>query len=274
MQQYPHSPSNYQQPQLVDSYWMQEPAHAQSYPTEASNNLNQHYDFTNIQADLFQPEEIFQLDQPIKPDFVSGSQNDLARSPSTLLDLGSGTIHREFKSEEYWSPNNLSSVLNDDSNNSSSSRFNLSQSPDHTALGLNNNIHPVLEQNMYMETTKIDEMAFQLQKVQNCYQQNMIETDYKPYQNYETLDNKIFYPEEPNIQSFDAYQSKSMKPNYHDKYIDISQYSEYNNFLNAYDNTKIASSNDNVVFNEIDFRINLPNVNNVHSDHDNYDVHP
>ncbi|CAH0556838.1 unnamed protein product [Brassicogethes aeneus] len=268
MQQYPHSPTSYQQPQMLDSYWTQEPAHAQSYPTEISNNLNQQYDFASIQADLFQPEEIFQLDQPIKTDFVANSQNDLARSPSTLLDLGSGTIHREFKTEEYWN-HNLNSVLNDDSNNSSSSRFNLSQSPDHT-MGLNNNVNPGLDQNIYMESTKLDLMSYQMHK-QNGYQH--IQEDYKPYQTYDMLESKMHF-EEPSLQSFETYQpTKSMKPNYQEKYPDISQYAEYNNFMNTYnDNSKI--SQENVMFNDLDFRINIPTVNNVHCSHDSFDVHP
>ncbi|KAI4464707.1 glial cells missing related/glide [Holotrichia oblita] len=91
---------------------------------------------------LFQPEEIFQLDQPIKPDFVQ--QNDIARSPPTLLDLGSGTIHREFKTEEYWQQN-ITNLVSDDSNNSSNSRLYFNSSPDNSQISLNNS--PGLSQN-------------------------------------------------------------------------------------------------------------------------------
>lgn len=98
----------------------------------------QSYDFTlplNIPGDLFQPEEIFQLDQPIKNEFtnVVPNVNTTSQSPPTLLDLGSGTIHREYKAE-YWTQTNVNT--NDDSN--SSSRFNFNASPD-TIMSNNNN---------------------------------------------------------------------------------------------------------------------------------------
>ncbi|KAJ8968702.1 hypothetical protein NQ314_002157, partial [Rhamnusium bicolor] len=163
LHQFPSSPTTYQQPQIFDTYWTQEPAHAQSYSTEMGTSLSQQYDFNSISTDLFQPEEIFQMDQPIKPDFVQTS--DIARSPSTLLDLGSGTIHREFKTEDYWNPNISNMLINDDSNNSSNSnsRFNLSQSPDSSQLVLNSNLSQV-EQNLYIEA-KIDDLPFSLQKI-------------------------------------------------------------------------------------------------------------
>lgn len=69
-------------------------------PQEASYG-----DFPPFTGDLFQPEEIFQLDQPLRPDFPSNAQ-DVARSPPTLLDLGSGTIKYEMKQQSqdqaYW----------------------------------------------------------------------------------------------------------------------------------------------------------------------------
>ena len=72
-------------------------------------------DFPAFPSDLFQPGEIFQLDQPLRPDFPINSQ-DIARSPSSLLDLGSGTIKYEEKStpeQNYWNQ-----ILSDDSSNS------------------------------------------------------------------------------------------------------------------------------------------------------------
>ncbi|XP_012526545.1 uncharacterized protein LOC105831145 [Monomorium pharaonis] len=69
-------------------------------PQEASYG-----DFPPFTGDLFQPEEIFQLDQPLRPDFTTNPQ-DVARSPPTLLDLGSGTIKYEMKQQNqdqgYW----------------------------------------------------------------------------------------------------------------------------------------------------------------------------
>ncbi|XP_011301205.1 uncharacterized protein [Fopius arisanus] len=81
-------------------------------------------DFPVFQGDLFQPEEIFQLDQPLRPDFQSSQE--AARSPPTLLDLGSGIIKYEVAKqpqETYWHQ-----LLSDDS---SSSHLSLTQGNNH-----------------------------------------------------------------------------------------------------------------------------------------------
>ncbi|RZF33954.1 hypothetical protein LSTR_LSTR010437 [Laodelphax striatellus] len=62
------------------------------------------YDFS-AGHDLFQPEEIFQLDQPLRNIDFGGQPQDSSKSPPTLLDLGSGTIHRscpKTENENYW----------------------------------------------------------------------------------------------------------------------------------------------------------------------------
>lgn len=257
LQYNPHSPT-YQQPQLLDSYWTQEPPQAQSYPDLAAINHN-NYDFTNIPSDLFQPEEIFQLDQPIKPDFVQNA-GDINRSPSTLLDLGSGTIHREFKSEEYWNQS-INTMVNDDSN-SGSSRFNLSQSPDHTLSS--HTMVPPLPQNQYMESAKMDDIYGQAKTLHN-WMTPIDTTDYSTVLN----DNKVYFEE--NLQTFDSnFQSGKMYKNN----LDLGQYPEYNNFLSVYDGNK---TNDSTVFSELDFRINcIPNSSNAHYSHENFDLitHP
>lgn len=264
LHQFPPSPSTYQQPQL-DSFWAQEPTPGQSYPTEIGTNLNQQYDFNSISTDLFQPEEIFQMDQPVKPDYVHVSQNnEVARSPPTLLDLGSGTIHREFKSEDYWNPNISNMLINDDSNNSSNSnsRYNLSQSPENQ-LALNNNSQPV-DQNFYMES-KIDELPFPLQK-SHYYQQNT---------SFDLMDNKTSYlMEDKGYQNFETYPNTKIynKHNYQEEYIDLGQFNEYNSFLSVYDN---KTTNDSTMFNDLDFRINscVPSLSNVHNySHEAFDV--
>ncbi|XP_066593953.1 uncharacterized protein [Prorops nasuta] len=106
---YNHQTSSSNEP----SYWLQETMGPQEstlgyclpnqVPQEAS-----YPDFPPFSNELFQPEEIFQLDQPIRPDFPINSQ-DSARSPSSLLDLGSGTIKYEVKQQNqqdqqqgYW----------------------------------------------------------------------------------------------------------------------------------------------------------------------------
>ncbi|XP_023309953.1 transcription factor glial cells missing-like [Anoplophora glabripennis] len=256
LHQFPSSPSTYQQPQL-EPFWTQEPTSGQPYPAEIGTSLNQQYDFNNISTDLFQPEEIFQMDQPVKPDYVNISQNnDVARSPPTLLDLGSGTIHREFKSEDYWNSNINNMLINDDSNNSSNSnsRYNLSQSPENQLI-LNNNSQPV-DQNFYMES-KIDELPFSLQK-SHYYQQNP---------SFDLMDNKTSYlMEDKGYQNFETYPNSKIynKHNYQEEYIDLGQFNEYNSFLSVYDN---KMTNDSTMFNDLDFRINscVSSLNNVHN---------
>lgn len=251
-QQYtPHSPTtmyhHHQQPQL-ESYWTQEPAHAQSYPNELSANVNTQFDFSNISTDLFQPEEIFQLDQPIKSDYVNNqNQNDVARSPPTLLDLGSGTIHREFKTEEYWH-HSLSTIINDDSNNSNNSRFNFNSSPDNSQLS------NMLQQN-YIETNN--------KPIENNYftQHNKIENYLTQFPEISD-DTKMFFSDENN---YGDYHQNIQKQNYEttfdttktntEKYTDLTEYVDYTNVLTPYEN-KINNTSETSIFNEIDFRIN------------------
>ncbi|CAH1183185.1 unnamed protein product [Phaedon cochleariae] len=269
---YPTSPTSYQQPQMVEPYWPPETPQQQPYQTDLAP-LNHQYDFPNIPTDLFQPEEIFQLDHPTKPDYVPVNQNpDLAsRSPPTLLDLGSGTIHKEFKTEDYWSPS-ISNMLNDDSNASSNSnsRFNLSQSPDNSQVLLNNNL-PQVDHTLYLDP-KVAESHFPMQK-SHYYPQSS---------SYELPESKAAYAvEEKCFPSFETYQtpktySKSIYP---DEYIDLTQYNEYNQLFNVYDNSK-ASSESSSMFNDLDFRISTnpscaPSITNLHSySHDSFDVIP
>ncbi|XP_072386118.1 uncharacterized protein [Diabrotica undecimpunctata] len=264
--QFPTSPNTYQQQHMPETYWAQEPT-IQHYQAPMEQPLSNHqYDFTNISTDLFQPEEIFQMDQPVKPDYVNQiNQNDVARSPPTLLDLGSGTIHKEFKTEEYWHPT-FGNMLNEDSNNSSNSnsRFNLSQSPDSQLL-LNNNVSH-LHQDLYLET-KLEEPIFK----HHYYPHTSIEP-YKP-NTIDLVQPKPYNLDDKSFPSYDSYSTKTYtKSSYQDEYIDLAQYNEYNHFLNIYDN-KI--NNDNMLFNDIEFRVNscVSNINNVSSfSHDNFDV--
>ncbi|KAL3281811.1 hypothetical protein HHI36_005011 [Cryptolaemus montrouzieri] len=269
IQQYhPNSPEAYQQPQIPNSYWTQEPAYAQSYPTEINTNVNQQYDLANISTDLFQPEEIFQLDHPIKTDY-SNQQTDLSRSPSTLLDLGSGTIHREYKtenfhreykSEDFWGQN-MSNLVSEDSNNSSNSRFDQSQSPN-TQLNLNNNLMvPLVNQNYYMEGAKFDESSFPIHKVENPFFNQPI----APERNFEiTTDNKVFYPQE-NL-TYDNYETKMFKGVGNE----IVQFTDYH-LLTEYGN-KIVTD-DSTILNELDFKINNYASNPVvHFSPDSFDM--
>ncbi|XP_008214127.1 transcription factor glial cells missing 2-like [Nasonia vitripennis] len=103
------------------AYWPQEPSIEQSnlgypgLPQEASAYPSAEFP-AGFGGDLFQPEEIFQLDQPIRPDFGLNGNHEVARSPPSLLDLGSGTIKYEMPDiheQTYWTQ-----LLSEDSSSS------------------------------------------------------------------------------------------------------------------------------------------------------------
>lgn len=233
--------SSYQQPQIMDPYWLQEPSHAQTYPNELTPAIgNSQYDFANFPAELFQPEEIFQLDQPIKPDLGDQSQSDVAHSPPTLLDLGSGTIHREFKNEDYWNQS-ISNIMNDDSNNSSNSRFNMNSSPDNTQL--NNNVFSQNNLQSY-QTAKTNG---------SCHYFPQEAAGYKTSGGFVDMmaETKMFFAEGGLTNTFDN-NFQSSKQTYRpsgceEKYVDMPQYVDYSNILDAYEN-KMSTS-------DLDFRI-------------------
>lgn len=257
------SPPSYQpaQPNL-EAYWSQETNHVQQFPGDINvGNLNNQYDFSNISADLFQPEEIFQLDQPIKPDFIQ--PNDMARSPPTLLDLGSGTIHREYKSEEYWQQN-LTNLVNDDSNNSSNSRLYFNSSPDNSQISLNNS--PGLSQHdVNYIGSKLDD-AYNFPKYE--YFNQIQEGEYK-VQFPDISDSKLFFGDEANMANnlCDMHYNKGGYKNYNfdsrlpEKY-DAPQFVDYTAILNVCEN-KISTNND-ALFNELDLKINNSLATNFH----------
>lgn len=263
-----HSPDIYQQPQYVESYWTPDQTHITTFPSESSTT-NPQYDFANISTDLFQPEEIFQLDQPIKPDFITNSQSDIARSPPTLLDLGSGTIHREYKNEEYWHPS-IPTFMNEDSNNSSNSRF--LSSPDNSQLSINNNITGQNTLTNFMETSKGDEFfqKYDQKQLNNYY------VEASPKNAFGEIESKTMFDDgftnvldfqniKPNLKQTCGFENKP------DKYQDLTQYIDYN-MLSVYDNK--ISSNDGI-FNDLDFRINYPAATNIpYSSHDNFEILP
>ncbi|XP_043287533.1 uncharacterized protein [Venturia canescens] len=115
-----------------EGYWVHENMHEGSpnnHESQATSSgyclPNQHVaqeasypDFPSFPSDIFQPEEIFQLDQPLRADFPVSS-GSVDRSPASLLDLGSGTIKYEVKGGEqsYWNQ-----LLSDDSSSSNPSQ--------------------------------------------------------------------------------------------------------------------------------------------------------
>lgn len=89
------------------------------------------YPFSPLSGDLFQPEEIFQLDQPIKPPMQC-----INSSPPTLLDLNNGTIgHKlscttrsgqfsaEVMSDSFYSINDESTSSSPNNNNNDAACF-------------------------------------------------------------------------------------------------------------------------------------------------------
>lgn len=249
----PSENSSYQHPQAMEAYWLQEPTHAQTYPTELTTPVinNSQYDFANFPAELFQPEEIFQLDQPIKPDLGEQSHSDVAHSPPTLLDLGSGTIHREFKNEDYWNQSISNIMNNDDSNNSSNSRFNINSSPDNTQL--NNN---VFSQNNFYHHTGNKATADQ-----SChYFPQETAVGYKTSGSFADMmtETKVFFAENALANTFESNFQNIKHQTYRpsgceEKYVDMPQYVDYSSILDAYENK--INTNERLM-NDLDFRIN------------------
>ncbi|XP_045470528.1 transcription factor glial cells missing isoform X2 [Harmonia axyridis] len=245
IQQYQHdSPGNYQQPQVLNSYWTQEPAYAQSYPAEINTSYNQQYDLANISTDLFQPEEIFQLDQPIKAEY-SLNQNEMASSPPTLLDLGSGTIHREFKTEDYLTQN-LSNLASEDSTNSCGSRFDQNQSPPNTQVTpYNNFMVPVINQNYYMESAKFEDPSYLVDKVDSTLFSST-EPPIGGIYDVQLPESKLFYNQQD---SYNQYETKNFK----DVSNDMVPYSDYHFLTTDYENR--MSSDSTALSDIIDFKM-------------------
>ncbi|XP_030761449.1 transcription factor glial cells missing-like [Sitophilus oryzae] len=267
LQHYPTSPQSYQPAiqQHLDAYWTQEPT--QTYPAESTSLENTQYDFSNIPSDLFHPEEIFQLDQPIKPEFmlVQNStipSSEIARSPPTLLDLGSGTIHREFKSEEYW-PQTSMGFLNEDSNTSSNSRFNVNQSPEVPKM-LNNNFVGSSQQNYYTNPSK--ESLQQVSSQVFDQHHGISASEFKP----EML---TYFSDPGHHHNFPNNQntSRGSKENY-PEYIDLAQYSDYNNFLNVYESKSGPHGESCSVLGDLDLKFGTFNENMVDYTNQSYDI--
>lgn len=137
-----HSPNQHYSGYQPDTLYPAMQPTAESYPSNAqipqtanaSQELyNQYSPYSN---DILQPEEIFQLDQPLRAtQSMAASQT---ASPPTLLDLGSGNIEQKPNvyelSDSYYS-------LNDD--NSTNSSYNNENSTNcfyqMTDLNMNNN---------------------------------------------------------------------------------------------------------------------------------------
>lgn len=78
------------------------------------------YQFSPLSGDLFQPDEIFQLDHPIKT--ITETVATTNSSPPTLLDLGSGTIE-QTRNHPYLCYNDQN-LLNFNNKNNTKEYFN------------------------------------------------------------------------------------------------------------------------------------------------------
>lgn len=260
-----HSPTNYPQ-NSYETYWTPESittSYQESAPTPTQ------YDFTNFPNDLFQPEEIFQLDQPLRPDY-NVQQTEIARSPPTLLDLGSGTIHREFKNEEYWMQNQqMSNLVNDDSNNSSCSRIYLPSSPESRDLTINNNINSDVDRLQFNLDAKIDTNSFKFTgKSENEYFNNCVQiNDYNRSQTSFTdlvTDGRLFYNPEESQQNFNesfndykVYRYPDARIQEKNELVDLDLPS-YDYAAPSYEN-KIVLNDTIEVINDIDYRLQCAN---------------
>lgn len=200
------------------------------------------YDFTNFPNDLFQPEEIFQLDQPIRPDY-NVAQNEIARSPPTLLDLGSGTIHREYKNEEYWMQNQ---IINDDSNNSSCSRY-LNQSPESRDITLNNNLNNEIDRLQFVDP-KANEVN-QCKYKEDYYQLE----EYRPENFTEVIDNRVFYPQEQQSFEYDfkTYRYPDVRVQEKNELVDLDL--QNYTYEAPYENKIVL--NESIDLNDLDYRM-------------------
>lgn len=233
----------------------------QPYYSDTTNVIQQQYDFTNISTDLFQPEEIFQLDQPIKSDFISCNQNEVNTSPSTLLDLGSGAIHKEYKNE-FWNQG-LFNVTNDDSNQSCCSRF--LSSPDNSQLLGISSFTPTKGDGSVSNIFEVSKMEDLTQKYRsekelpvNSFVQSVNQNNYK-FVSSETEARVSFNQEHLNNLYIDHKLDEKCNENF--------QFIDYGSFeINDY---KSTNSNNELVLNEIEFR-----TENNHFSSDCYEILP
>lgn len=88
----------------------------------SSNNVSSQdiYQYSPYSGDLLQPEDIFQMDQPIRSANVSSLNGMSASPPATLLDLGSGTIEQKSLSYSQSELSDSYYSLNDDNSTASS----------------------------------------------------------------------------------------------------------------------------------------------------------
>lgn len=90
--------------------------------TNTTNNVSSQdiYQYSPYSGDLLQPEDIFQMDQPIRSANVSSLNGMSASPPATLLDLGSGTIEQKSLSYSQSELSDSYYSLNDDNSTASS----------------------------------------------------------------------------------------------------------------------------------------------------------
>ncbi|XP_012289076.1 transcription factor glial cells missing-like [Orussus abietinus] len=188
-----HQSTFYQQPVSNDSYWIQENVCHQENPSgyNMTGQVPQEGSYPEFQSfstgDLFQPEEIFQMEQPLRPEFPL--KEEVARSPPTLLDLGSGTIKYEVKpcsDQGYWNQ-----FLSEDSSSS----------------------HPSLQQDERLQFPGFESSDKDLNNYQARRGLNSYHGEKDPNQNHHMNDH-VNYATYPRSQDHKDYQHQ---PRYHVK---------------------------------------------------------
>ncbi|KAK0082579.1 hypothetical protein PV325_010160, partial [Microctonus aethiopoides] len=222
---HPHhqTSTNYSQqtPPNDPPFWFQDPISHQDntlgyclpnqVPQEAS-----YPDFGAFTNDLFQPEEIFQLDQPLRPDFPINSQ-DITRSPPTLLDLGTGTIKYEDKSTQNQQHGYWQQFLSDDS---SSSHLSLSQNQsDDTNNFTNFDTNKELIDYNNRRVSCLNHNSF------NNYDKSLIEKERNNEQTYWNNENRLQFSTQYNVNK-----------NIENDDINHSRYNDINNIKNCNQN--------------------------------------
>ena len=134
------------------------------YDPSIMHNNDQQY-FWDNNSSFIHPEEIFQLDQPIKPNHKKNAINSdnftVLPQSSTVLDLESGNIYRNIYTDHHSEKcNNFTKYESGDetaSLNSNSSVFEDLRGTHQPCININNNMYDCSVTNYFTETHKISQ---------------------------------------------------------------------------------------------------------------------
>ena len=165
-------------------------------------------DFPSFHGDLFQPEEIFQLDQPLRPS--DQEQTNCERSPTIILDLGNGTNVKnsvKFEQEGVWTNQNQLGIADDGSSNDCTRYSNLSP---------NSNVF----QQFSTDFNKFQDYQEYYNNNNNNNNHNHNES-FKSVENYDGRENlQFFYGNNNNNNNVPCEKYKNVVPNFINSEID------------------------------------------------------